>query len=37
MIHRDLVITVMFYSHIVIMTNKTSRIRIKYSFSACNC
>jgi len=36
-LHRDLVSTVMFYLHIVIMTNKTSRIRINYSFSACNC
>jgi len=37
MIHRDLVSTVMFYLHIVIITNKISRILIKCSFSVCNC
>ena len=29
-IYRDLVSTVMFYLHIVIMNNRTFRIRIKY-------
>jgi len=33
--HRDLVSTIMFYLHIVIMTNKITKIRIKYSFDVC--
>jgi len=37
MIRRDLVSTVMFYLHIVIMTNKITKIRIESSFSVCNC
>jgi len=32
MAHRDSVSTIMFYLHIVILTNKSDKMRIKHSF-----